>query len=70
MLIGHIYCTHCSTNDNKMITGGNLWCDCDITDHLPNFVFLEDNINKSFEFFDYATISYIRLYTRKILKDL
>ena len=57
-LIDHIYYSHRFNQDaNKIITGGNLWSD--ITDHLPNFVFLEDcGKNKC----DFTTLPYVRLY--------
>jgi len=47
-LIDHInFCySDCGKhNASSIITGGNLWCD--ITDHLPNFVFLHSSRGKN-----------------------
>jgi len=58
-LIDHIYYsdgTKC--RDNSIITAGNLWCD--ISDHLPNFVFLQDSFKKKH---DFTTLPLVRLHT-------
>ena len=60
-LIDHIYYSDCSKHDcNDIITAGNLWCD--ITDHLPNFVFISNNKGKKY---DYKTLPLVRLHSQK-----
>ena len=59
--IDHIYYSDGTKHDNSIITGGNLWCD--ISDHLPNFVFLQDSFKKNKH--DFTTLPSVRLHTSK-----
>jgi len=62
-LIDHIYYSGGSKSINDVVKGGNLWCD--ITDHLPNFVCLE---NRKKEKLPNSNLPHIRIYSQKIFK--
>jgi len=64
-LIDHIYYSDGKKcNDSSIITAGNLWCD--ITDHLANFVFLQDSFKKKH---DFTTLPFVRLHTTQNIKQ-
>ena len=64
-LIDHVYYYDpiCSTK-NCVITGGNFWCD--LTDHLPNFVFLQNYSGNEHMSDD---LPYVRIRYVKTLKN-
>ena len=60
-LIDHICYSDCGKHSpSSIITGGNLWCD--ITDHLPNFVFLHSSRGKKY---DCIPLPLVRLHSSK-----
>ena len=60
-IIDHIYYSDCTKpGASKIISGGNLWCD--ITDHLPNFVFLRGGGTDKY---DSINPPFVRLHTPK-----
>ena len=72
-IIDHIYYSDCTNKrcTNYTVTGGNLWCD--ITDHLPNFVFLEDkkdnnNITKNLPFIRLHSPKSIEIFKKIVIE--
>ena len=64
-LIDHIYyCDPIKCDSKNLITGGNFWCD--ITDHLPNFVLLENHVGRKHEL---NSLPYIRLHSPKNIEN-
>ena len=60
-LIDHVYYYDpIRTTRNSVITGGNFWCD--LTDHLPNFVFLQNYSGTEYQSDD---LPYVRLHSVK-----
>ena len=59
-IIDHIYYSNGTKNEGNAITAGNFWSD--ITDHLPNFILLENTKNMVYKTKD---IPLIRLYNPK-----
>jgi len=60
-LIDHIYYYDPAvSNIDKVITGGNFWCD--ITDHLPNFVLIENKAGRKHE---PNSLPFVKLYSPK-----